>query len=61
MNWMEWNILFLIKIHFKKDSMKQGFIIPVLSLLSNTSTQSSPINSKELNDSIEYYIDSKDY
>ncbi|CAD8213356.1 unnamed protein product [Paramecium octaurelia] len=34
---------------------------PVLSLLSSSSTQSSPMTKSELNDSIEYYMDQKDY
>ncbi|CAD8121420.1 unnamed protein product [Paramecium sonneborni] len=33
----------------------------VVSLLSCNSTQSSPITTSELNDSIEYYMDQKDY
>ncbi|CAK66117.1 unnamed protein product (macronuclear) [Paramecium tetraurelia] len=34
---------------------------PVVSLLSSSSTQSSPMTRSELNDSIEYYMDQKDY
>ena len=37
------------------------FSNPIISLLSNTSTSSSPKTTKELNDSIEYYLDSKEH
>ncbi|CAD8157710.1 unnamed protein product [Paramecium octaurelia] len=56
--------IFLIKNTLVfKDFMKPTYVYsnPVLSLLSSNSTQSSPMTTSELNDSIEYYMDQKDY
>ncbi|CAD8123243.1 unnamed protein product [Paramecium sonneborni] len=56
--------IFLIKNSLiLKDFMKPTYANQngVVSVLSSNSTQSSPISISELNDSIEYYIDQKDY
>ncbi|CAD8125831.1 unnamed protein product [Paramecium sonneborni] len=43
--------------------MKQTsiYLNPVLALLNSNSTQISPMSTTDLNDSIEYYIDQKEY
>ena len=41
--------------------MNTDFLKPVLMRLNSTSTQCSPMKANELNDSIEYYLDKKDY